>query len=82
MFFSETKGSCREDKGAGSRTVLMSAPVRSSPHRDEITGLSRPEKGLHTKSKLQLIIPAHVAYHICEGIYKSIHRRMGRVYYV
>jgi hypothetical protein len=33
MFFSETKGSCREDKGTGSRTVPMSAPVRSSPHQ-------------------------------------------------
>ena len=31
--FSETKGSCRENRGVLSGTVPMSAPVRSSPHR-------------------------------------------------
>ena len=66
MFFSETKGLCREDKSPLIRTVPMSATVRSSPFGSLYGEVSRPEKVLHTKSKLQLIIPAHVAYHICE----------------
>ncbi|MEF2580242.1 MAG: hypothetical protein UIU89_10335, partial [Alistipes shahii] len=50
--FSETKGSCRENRGVLSGTVPMSAPVRSSPYRGFVLALSRPEKGLQKRVNL------------------------------
>lgn len=43
MFFSETKGLCREYKSPVIRTIPMSASVRSSPFARLYRGVSRPD---------------------------------------